>query len=109
MYDVAGTGIWLEDVGTATLANGELVIPFDTVYTQMANLSQAYQVFVTATCDQPVLLYVSEKTSTSFTVKGANLDGSPSGCAFDYRVVAARVGYETVRLEQYTEMSKDGE
>ena len=109
MYDVAGTGVWLEDVGTATLLDGELVIPFDTAYAQMANLTQAYQVFVTATCDQPVLLYVSEKTATSFTVKGANLDGSPSGCAFDYRVVAARVGYETVRLEQYTEISKDGE
>lgn len=102
MYAVEGTGVWLEDVGTATLVNGELVISFDTAYTQAANLSADYQVFVTAKCDQPVLMYVSSQTATDFTVKGANLDGSPSSCAFNYRVVASRAGYETVRMEQYT-------
>ena len=102
MYSIQGTGVWLEDVGTAALVNGELFVPFDSVYAQAANLSANYQVFVTATCDQPVLLYVSAKTATGFTVKGANLDGSPSGCAFDYRVVAERAGYEGVRTEQYT-------
>jgi len=104
MYSIQGTGVWLEDVGTATLVNGELAIPFDTVYAQAANLSADYQVFVTATCDQPALLYVSAKTATSFTVKGANLDGSPSGCAFDYRVVAQRTGYEGLRTEQYNQL-----
>jgi hypothetical protein len=102
MYAVEGTGVWLEDVGSATLVNGELTIPFASVYAQAANLSADYQVFVTAKCDQPVLMYVSSQTATDFTVKGANLDGSPSGCAFNYRVVASRAGYETVRMEEYS-------
>jgi hypothetical protein len=92
----------VEDVGSATLVEGELVIPFDSVYAQAANLAVSYQVFVTANCDQPVLLYVSEKNTTNFTVKGNNLDGSASSCSFDYRVVAQRAGYENVKLEQYT-------
>lgn len=102
LYSIEGTGVWMEDIGSATLVNGELVVPFDAIYAQVANLSAEYQVFVTATCDQPVLLYVSAKTATGFNVKGANLDGSPSSCAFDYRVVASRLGYEGVRTEMFT-------
>jgi hypothetical protein len=37
-----------------------------------------------------------------FTVKGVGLDGKPSACEFDYRVVAKRLGYEDVRLERDT-------
>jgi hypothetical protein len=102
MYAVEGTGVWVEDVGTATLVNGELTIAFKPAYAQAASLSGDYQVFATAKCDQPVLLYVSSQTVTDFTVKGTNLDGSASNCAFNYRVVAPRAGYESVWMEQYT-------
>ena len=103
MYAVEGTGVWLEDVGTAALGDGgESTIAFDPVYAEAAALGQEYQVFVTAQGDGPVLLYVSAKTPLGFTVRGVTLDGKPASCAFDYRVVAPRAGYEKVRMEKYT-------
>ena len=98
LYGVESTGVWVEDMGTATLAEGELTVTFDPVYVQTVNLQQDYRVFVTALSDEPVLLYVSSKTPTSFTVRGATLDGKPANCSFDYRVVAQRLGYEGTRL-----------
>jgi len=103
MYAVEGTGVWLEDLGTAALgAGGETTVAFDPVYAGAANLGQQYQVFVTPQSDEPVLLYISAKTSLGFTVRGVTLYGKPASCAFDYRVVAPRGGYEKVRLEKYT-------
>ncbi len=33
-------------------------------------------------------------------MQGATLDGKPSGCAFDYRIVAKQRGHEDERLEK---------
>jgi hypothetical protein len=107
MYAIEGAGVWLEDVGTAALADGRATITFDPAYAQTANVGQEYQVFLTAQSDQPVLLYVASKTATGFTVGGATLDGQPANCAFDYRVVAPRLGYEDVRTEEYTPSVKE--
>lgn len=101
MYAVEGTGVWLEDVGTTALAEGVATIVFDPVYAEAANLEGQYQVFVTAKGDQPVLLYVAAQTASGFTVRGVTLDGKPASCAFDYRVVAPRQGYEKVRTEEF--------
>ena len=54
---------------------------------------------MSATGSEPVLLFVSEKTETSFTVQGVSLDGKPSNCGFDYRLSAKPLGYEGLRLE----------
>ena len=102
MYAVEGTGVWLEDLGTATMgANGEISIAFDAVYAEAADLSQDYQVFVTPLSGEPVILYVSAKTPTGFSVRGVTLDGKPAACALDYRVVAPRLGYSGLRTELY--------
>lgn len=102
-YAVEGTGVWLEDLGTATLSkDGEASVLFDPMYAQSANLEGEYQVFLTAQCDQPVLLYIVAKNATDFVVRGVTLDGKPVSCSFDYRVVAPRLGYETDRMEEYT-------
>jgi hypothetical protein len=45
-----------------------------------------------------VVLFVAPKTAEGFTVKGVTLDNQPSSCAFDYRVMAKRLGYSDVRL-----------
>ena len=47
-----------------------------------------------------ILIGVTRKGPTGFTVQGATLDGKPSACSFDYRIVAKQRGYETVRLEE---------
>ena len=57
LYAVEGTGVWLEDVGTAALGKGgEVTVAFDPVYAQAANVKGEYQVFVTARSQEPVLL-----------------------------------------------------
>jgi hypothetical protein len=49
-------------------------------------------------------LYVSHKTATSFEVHEQG--GGVSSIAFDYRIMAKRKGYESVRLEDLTERFK---
>jgi len=99
LYGIAASEAWYEDFGSSSLASGKVDVSIDPLFAQTVNLTEDYQVQVTATCNEPVLLYVSEKTTTYFTVQGVRLDGKPSNCAFDYRISAKAVGYETVRLE----------
>ena len=99
LYGIAAAEAWYEDLGSSSLVSGKVDVSIDPLFAQTVNLTEDYQVQVTATCNEPVLLYVSEKTTTYFTVQGVRLDGKPSNCAFDYRISAKAVGYETVRLE----------
>jgi len=99
LYGIAAAEAWYEDLGSSSLVSGKAKVSIDPLFAQTVNLTEDYQVQVTATCNEPVLLYVSEKTTSYFTVQGVRLDGKPSNCAFDYRISAKAVGYETVRLE----------
>ena len=99
LYGIAAAEAWYEDLGSSSLVSGKVDVSIDPLFAQTINLTEDYQVQVTATCNEPVLLFVSEKTTAYFTVQGVRLDGKPSNCAFDYRISAKAVGYETVRLE----------
>ena len=108
LYAVEGTGVWVEDVGTAALDAGEVTIRFDRIFAQTVNLARPYQVFVTPISQEPVWLYITAKTAAGFTVRGITLDGEPANCSFDYRVVAERLGYESTRLESFEPTSVRG-
>jgi hypothetical protein len=99
VYTVESPEVWLEDFGTASLAAGKATVAFDSIFTETVNLEMDYHVFVTPLCQEPVLLFVTAKNGTGFTVQGVTLDNQPSNCAFDYRVVAKRLGLEDLRLE----------
>ncbi len=99
LYGISAAEAWYEDLGSAKLLNGKVTIVIDPLFAQTVSLSEEYQVQVTATCSEPVLLFVSEKTDKYFTVQGVSLDGKPSNCGFDYRISAKAVGYEGLRLE----------
>lgn len=99
MYAVESPEVWFEDLGTARLENGVITVPFEPVFAETVDLKAEYHVFLTALCEEPVLLFVTEKTSTGFTVKGVTMDNQPSSCAFDYRIMAKRQGYADLRLE----------
>jgi hypothetical protein len=99
-YSVQSPEVWLEDYGTAGLADGAVTVAIDPVFAQAANTQQEYHVYVTALSEEPVLLYVTAKTPTGFTVRGVTMDGKPAACSFDYRVVAKQLGHESTRLEQ---------
>jgi hypothetical protein len=99
VYALESPEVWLEDFGTASLVDGEATVAFDPIFAETVNLEMDYRVFVTPLCQEPVLLFVTAKTGTGFVVKGVTLDNQPSDCAFDYRIVAKRLGVEDLRLE----------
>jgi hypothetical protein len=98
-YAIESPQVWIEDFGQATLMEGEAQVRLDPIYAETVNLQAGYQVFLTPICQQPVILYVTSKTVTGFSVSGVTLDGTSTDCDFDYRIVAGRLGSEKLRLE----------
>jgi len=100
VYCVESPEVWFEDFGNATLLEGEVEVEFEAIFAATVNLDFDYHVFLTPLGQEPVLLFITEKTSTGFKVKGAGLDGNPVKCDFDYRIIAKRLGFENRRLEE---------
>jgi hypothetical protein len=69
----------------------------DTTFAQTINAGMEYHVFLTPTGNCRGL-YVAQKTANGFEVR--ELLGGKSNTAFDYRIVARRRGFETVRLKE---------
>ena len=99
LYAIESPEVWFEDFGSGQLMNGEDTVAFDPIFAQTVNLTETYHVFLTPLSDEAVLLFVTDKGPSSFTVRGVTLDGQPASAAFDYRIVAKRLGYEGLRLE----------
>jgi hypothetical protein len=99
-YSMQSPENWFEDFGSGVLSSGAVTITLDPTFTQTVNTGTAYHVFLTPNGDSKGL-YVSQKTATSFEVREQG--GGASSVAFDYRIVAKRVGYENVRLADVTE------
>lgn len=97
VYAVQSTGNWYEDFGAAQLMNGQATVAIEPVFAQTVNLSE-YHVFLTPLGD--CALYVAAKSLASFSVKA--MGGQTCSIAFDYRIVARRLGYEALRLEAAT-------
>lgn len=95
MYAIESPGNWFEDFGGAQLHEGTAIVTIEPMYAETVNLQEDYRVFLTPLGDCP--LYVVEKTPTTFTVNA--MDGRTCDIAFDYRIVAKRLGYEDVRME----------
>jgi len=96
---IASSEEWYEDFGSATLEGGQAAVTIEPVFASLVNLMVEYHVFVSPICDQPVVLFVSDKKATGFTVQGVSLDGKLSQCAFEYRIVAKPIGSDNTRLE----------
>jgi hypothetical protein len=90
---------WFEDAGSARLANGVAVVELDPTFIQTVNTTVDYKVFPVPNGDCKGL-YVTNKTATSFEVR--ELGGGTSSVAFDYRIMAVRKNYETVRFADHT-------
>lgn len=96
LYGIQSPEVWFEDFGTATLTDGRAVVEIEPRFAQTVNLEEDYHVFLTPLggCSS---LYVANKTPTSFEVREQGED--KANVAFDYRIVAKRVGYETLRMD----------
>jgi hypothetical protein len=97
LYAVESPEVWFEDFGTGQLVRGQAMVEIEPIFAQTVSLD-AYHVFLTPLGDCP--LYVAEKTAGSFTVQA--MGGQKCDVAFDYRIVAKRLGYEHLRLEAVT-------
>jgi len=87
--------IWFEDFGTAQLVEGQAVVGIEPIFAQTVNLTETYHVFLTPLGDCG--LFVADKSPASFTIQA--LGGQTCNIAFDYRIIAKRLGYEDERLE----------
>jgi len=100
LYAVEAPDNWFEDAGSGQLSNGSARIELDSTFAQTVNTGLEYHVFLTPKGDCKGL-YVGNESATSFEVH--ELGGGTSSIAFDYRIMAKRVGYESVRLADVTE------
>jgi hypothetical protein len=92
---------WFEDAGSGQLSGGEAVVNIESVFGETINAGVEYHVFLTPNGDCKGL-YVAQKSATSFVVK--ELSGGTSSIAFDYRIMAKRKGFESVRLADKTQL-----
>jgi hypothetical protein len=90
---------WFEDFGSEHLSNGVATITLDPEYAQTVNTEENYHVYLTPNGDCKGL-YISQKTPTSFEVR--ELGRGTSNIAFDYRIVALRKNFESIRLKDHT-------
>jgi len=102
LYGMQSTEIWVEDYGTATLADGLATVRIAADFAGTVNLSDDYHVFLTPLGD--CMLYVAGKTATSFTVRG--IDGKACSIAFDYRIVAKQAGMENYRMTEIASLAE---
>ncbi|HSF18432.1 MAG TPA: hypothetical protein VLK65_23085 [Vicinamibacteria bacterium] len=97
LYAVESPENWFEDFGTAQLHDGVAWVALDSTFAQTVNTALVYHVFVTSNGDCKGL-FISQKTPSHFEVR--ELDGGNSDVPFDYRIVARRRGYESLRLQK---------
>ena len=100
MYAVESPENWFEDVGTGTLSSGSATVALDLTFAQTVNAGIEYHVFLTPRGDCEGL-YVNNETATGFEVH--ELRGGRSNISFDYRIMARRKGYESIRLADMTD------
>jgi hypothetical protein len=100
LYAMESPQHWFEDFGAGQLENGTAAVALDPTFAETVNGASDYHVFLTPEGDCRGL-YVSSKTASGFEVR--ELGGGRSTVAFDYRIVALRRGFESVRLEDVTD------
>jgi hypothetical protein len=98
-YAVQSSENWMEDFGTARLAAGSAHVTIDPAFAATVNTGVDYHVFLTPEGDCKGV-YIAQKSADGFDVR--ELGGGKSSIAFDYRVVAKRKGFESLRLTDAT-------
>jgi hypothetical protein len=101
MYAVESPQNWFEDFGSGTLVGGSATISLEGVFAQTVNTGENYHVYLTPNGDCKGL-YIAHKGAASFEVR--ELGGGTASISFDYRIVAERKGYESVRLADKTKL-----
>ena len=103
LYAMESPQNWFEDFGSGQLTGGTASIALDATFAEEVNTGVSYHVFLTPhqECEG---LYVTNVSASGFEVH--ELHHGQSNATFDYRIVALRRGFETVRSEDMTEQWK---
>jgi hypothetical protein len=102
LYAVESSESWFENVGSGQLVNGIALVTIEPTFAQTVNTAIEYHVFLTPKGDCEGF-YVTNETPTGFEVH--EMHGGHANVAFDYRIMARRRGYETIRLADVTNNS----
>ncbi len=100
LYAVEAPENWFEDYGGGKLNGGKATISLDPIFVQTVNTSVEYRVFLTPKGDCGGL-YVTGESPQGFEVR--ELKAGQSNVEFDYRIIAHRKGYESLRLADRTD------
>lgn len=103
LYAVEAPENWFEDYGSGQLSGGSARVTLEPTFAQTVNTNLDYHVFLTPRGDCKGL-YVTNLTPTGFEVR--ELQQGSSAVAFDYRIIAKRRNYESVRLADFTERDR---
>jgi hypothetical protein len=100
MYALEAADVRYTDFGSATLRDGEAIVPIDPIFLETVTIDAAHppQIILTPGGDCAGL-YVARKAADHFVVR--ELGGGRSSVPFDYQISAHRRGYEDVRLERH--------
>ena len=102
-YSVESSENWIEDFGSGQLSSGHASITLDPKFVSTVNTVVEYHIFLTPNGDSKGL-YIAGKGQGSFEVAESN--GGTSSVSFDYRIVAKRKGYESLRLADMNKVSE---
>jgi len=103
-YNVQSSENWIEDFGSGQLESGHAVVALDPTFAKIANTGVSYHVFLTPKGESENL-YIANESASGFEVREAH--GGSSAVAFDYRIVAKRIGKESQRLVDITDLRKN--
>ena len=98
LYCEEAAEVWFNDYGSSRLVNGKAMIQLDDIFlnTVTIDAKNPMKIFIQMNGEsKPVFV---KKGTTSFEV--IETDGGRANAEFDYRIVAKRRGYETIRLEK---------
>ena len=98
LYAMESPENWFEDFGFGELRDGAAEVALDPTFALTVNTGASYHVFLTPNGDCEGDSTWLRRQPTGFQVR--ELRGGKSNIAFDYRIVAKRRGYESVRLDQ---------
>lgn len=96
LYCAESPEVWFEDLGGATLVNGQVTIQLDPLFLETVVIDDKHPMRVFVQMEGESQEVFVTKTNNSFTVKERN--NGNSNASFSYRVMAKRVNFQDHRF-----------
>ena len=97
LYSQESPELWFEDFGKASIQNGTCTVTIAADYAETVTINSEHPMHAFITPNGNMGNWWIEYNGTSFIVKAPQ---AANGTAFDYRLVAKRMGYEDLRMKK---------